>query len=166
MHPGRGLSKLLLLLAPVGLLSNGAAHAQARCPWLNVATASGALQGPALLEVKRLSESETSCVFRYQKENTAYVLQISVKSQQDPSKGLAQSGSECSAPGTPLRAIGNEAILCADDRRHTLGEEVVGRVRDSVFRVSITSRNDPDMTREVLEQKTRNIAEQVAGSLF
>jgi hypothetical protein len=47
-----------------------------------------------------------------------------------------------------------------------LGEAVVGRVRDSVFRVSTTSRNDPDMTREVLEQKTRNIAEQVAGSLF
>jgi hypothetical protein len=81
---------------------------------------------------------------------------------------LALDGSECSAPGAPLRAIGNEAILCADDTKHARGEAVVGRVRDSLFRVviSTSSRSDSDMTREVLEQKTRNVAEQVAGSLF
>jgi hypothetical protein len=166
MHPETSLRRLVLLLVAMGLLSTGPAHAQARCPWLNVATASGALQGPAVLEVQKLSETQTICVFRYQKEEMAYVLQISVMSQQDPSKGLAQSESECSSAVTPLRAIGNEAVLCADDRRHLLGEEVVGRVRGSVFRVSISSRNDPDMTREVLEQKSRNIAEQIAGSLF
>jgi hypothetical protein len=157
-----------MLIAAVVLLSAGTADAQARCPWLNVATASGVLQGQAVLQVQYLSASETHCIFRYRAENAEYVLQIAVKSQQDPTKGLALDGSECSAPGAPLRAIGNEAILCADDTKHARGEAVVGRVRDSLFRVviSTSSRSDSDMTREVLEQKTRNVAEQVAGSLF
>ena len=48
------------------------------------------------------------------------------------------------------------------------GEQVIGRVRDQVFTVTITTsaRNDPSMSRDALREKTRNIAEQVAGALF
>ncbi len=55
-----------------------------------------------------------------------------------------------------------------DTKGQTYGEQVIGLVRDQVFTVTITTsaRNDPSMPREALEEKTRNIAEQVAGALF
>jgi hypothetical protein len=161
------LPRLLIALAGL-LLGPVICQGQVRCPWLNVATASGVLNGPASLEVKKVAEDETVCLFRYEKEGTAYVLQISVKSQQPVGNGKALDLSQCTSAGAPLRAIGNEAILCADDRKSNRGDEVIGRVRDSFFRVAIStsSRNDSLMTREVLEERVRSIAEQVAGALF
>jgi hypothetical protein len=55
-----------------------------------------------------------------------------------------------------------------DTKGHIYGEQVIGRVRDQIFTVTITTsaRRDPSMPREALEEKTRNIAEQVAGALF
>jgi len=59
----------------------------------------------------------------------------------------------------PLKAIGNEAYVCPQDRR------VVGRVRDQVFtiRVSTTDRAFPA---NVIGEDGRRVAEQVAGNLF
>jgi hypothetical protein len=84
------------------------------------------------------------------------------------SKGIAPEQSTCTAPGTPVRAIGNEALLCADDNKSQRSEEVIGRVRDSVFivRVSTSSKNDAAMPRAILEQRAKDTAEQVAGALF
>jgi hypothetical protein len=149
-------------------MSSATSQAQTRCPWLNVATASGVLNGPASLEVTKPAPSVTNCIFRYQKEGTTYLLQISVKSQQDVSSGHALDASQCTSAPTPVRAIGNEAMLCADDGRNSHGDTVVGRVRDSLFTVAIStsSRNDAVMTREALDEKVRAIAEQVAGALF
>jgi hypothetical protein len=144
------------------------APAQARCPWLNVATASGVLDGPATLAMQQPAADETVCVFRYQNQNTVYSLQIEVWAHQDISKGLKMREASCTAPRTALQAIGNEAMLCADDQRSSRGDEVIGRVRDSIFRVSVntSARNDPAMPRAALEQKARDTAEAVAGSLF
>jgi hypothetical protein len=168
MRHGKTLHSLLLLLVLGDLLHSAVARAQARCPWLNVATASGVLEGPALLAMPKSTENETECVFRFEKENTAYTLQIAVNKLSAGSKSTTLDTSDCSSPGTPLRAIGNEALLCADDHKHSSGEEVVGRVRDTHFRVVITTsaHNDSSMTRDVLEMKTRSVAEAVAGSLF
>jgi hypothetical protein len=82
--------------------------------------------------------------------------------------GYTLDASQCTSAATQFKAIGNEAILCADDKKNSHGDEVIGRVRDSVFRVTIStsSRNDPVMTREALDDKARSIAEQVAGALF
>jgi hypothetical protein len=144
------------------------AHGQARCPWLNVATASGVLEGSASLQIEQPNATETHCVFRYQNGKTVETLQIDVKRQQDISRGIVPEESSCRSPGTPLKAIGNEAVLCADDRRSSRGDQVIGRVRDSIFRVSAstTAKNDPAITREVLEQRAKDTAEQVAGALF
>ena len=60
-------------------------------------------------------------------------------------------------------------MTCAADiKGQGDGEQVIGRVRDQVFTVTITTsaRNDPSMSRDELKEKTRNIAEQVAGALF
>jgi hypothetical protein len=157
------------LCAVAGLaLADAPAQAHARCPWLNVATASGVLDGPATLTLQQPAADETVCVFRYQNRNTVYSLQIEVWAHQDIGKGLTVQESDCTAPAIPLRAMGNEAILCTDDRKSVRGDAVIGRVRDSIFRVSLSTsaRNDPAMPRDVLEQKTRETAEMIAGSLF
>jgi hypothetical protein len=76
---------------------------------------------------------------------------------------MASYKAHCSGDATHLQAIGNEAVMCAaDTKAQAHGEQVIGRVRDQVFTVTITTsaRND------ALEEKTRNIAEQVAGALF
>jgi hypothetical protein len=148
--------------------AGASAQAQARCPWLNIATASGVLNGPATLALQQPATDDTICVFQYQNQHTVYSLQIEVRAHQDISKGLKSQQSNCTAPGTPLQAIGNEATLCADDQRSLHGDAVIGRVRDSIFRVSVSTsaRNDPAMPRAALEQKARDVAEQIAGSLF
>jgi hypothetical protein len=144
------------------------AQAQARCPWLNVATASGMLGGPAALQVERVSDRETVCTFRVEQDRKTWSLAITVKSQQPIAILEGFEKSSCTAPGAPLRAIGNEAVLCRDDDKHFHGEQVVGRVRDSLFSVAITTsvKDDPILAKDVLDQKVTNTAEQVAGSLF
>lgn len=157
------------MLLTVSLLMCGSCvHGQARCPWLNVATASGVLGGPALLTVENPAANETSCVFRYQTAKTVEVLQVDVRLRQDAGKGIVADQSTCTGPGTPVRAIGNEAVLCADDSKGSRGNEVIGRVRDSIFRVviSTSAKNDLALTHDVLEQKARDTAEQIAGALF
>lgn len=52
----------------------------------------------------------------------------------------------------PLKAIGNEAYLCPKSH------EVMGRVRDQVFKVKLTT--------EVWQAKAQEIAEAIAGALF
>jgi hypothetical protein len=144
------------------------AHAQARCPWLNVATASGMLSGPATMQVERISDRETVCTFRVAQDRRSWNLAITVKSQQRIGDLQSFEKSSCTAPGAPLRAIGNEAVLCRDDDRRFRGEQVVGRVRDSLFAVAITTnvKDDPILAKDVLDQRVTNTAEQVAGSLF
>jgi hypothetical protein len=135
-----------LLLA--ALLSRGACgHAQERCPWLNVATASGFLEGAASLTVEKPTLAETDCIFRYQGAGSVEILQIDVKLRQGVSKGIAPEQST---------------------NKSERSEEVIGRVRDSVFivRVSTSSKNDAAMPRAILEQRAKDTAEQVAGALF
>jgi hypothetical protein len=45
---------------------------------------------------------------------------------------------------------------------------VIGRVRDRLFIVTVSSTiaRDPSMTRQLLKEKARMIAEQIAGALF
>jgi len=57
MRHGKTLHSLLLLLVLGDLLHSAVARAQARCPWLNVATASGVLEGPALLAMPKSTEN-------------------------------------------------------------------------------------------------------------
>jgi hypothetical protein len=155
-------------LLPAAACAQAPVVPPARCPWLNVATASGVLNGPATLAMHQPAADETVCEFRYGNQKTMYSLQIEVWAHQDITKGLTVQESACTAPGTALRAIGNEAILCTEDTKSVHGDAIVSRVRDSIFRVSLTTtvRNDPALPRDVLEQKTRDSAEAVAGSLF
>ena len=75
----------------------------------------------------------------------------------------------CGTDTAPLRAIGNEAVVCTvDGRKGAMGERVVGRVRDQVFSITIgtTLKVDPILPRDVLKTNILTAAEQISGNLF
>jgi hypothetical protein len=71
----------------------------------------------------------------------------------------------CSAPKSALKGVGNEAVLCASDTKAAHGELVVGRVRDRIFTVAISTATG-DYSEAALAEKAEAIARQVAGALF
>ena len=76
---------------------------------------------------------------------------------------------QCPPKSPPLRAIGNEAVVCSiQGKGEPSSERVVGRVRDQAFVVSVSSsvQDDPAMTQEMRREKANLVAEQVAGILF
>jgi hypothetical protein len=152
-------------------VSSAACHAQTICPWLNVATASGFLGGTATANVSLIGQTSGTCFFRLQAGTQADSLSISVttapESQGGPS-ALAAYESGCISTAAPLKAIGNEAVMCADGAATTHGELIIGRVRDKVFTIAFNS-NAPTArgaTSDELAEKAEEIAEQVAGILF
>ena len=145
-------------------------QANVGCPWLNVATASGVLRSSADGTMATLSQgSKEACSFVYHDASASRELRISTEQVHDPNQAMTSYKARCSGEASPLKAIGNEAVMCAaDSKREAAGEQVIGRVRDQIFTVTISTsaRNDPSMSRDDLKEKTRNIAEQVAGALF
>jgi hypothetical protein len=113
--------------------------------------------------------SREACSFLYHDATASRELRITMNEVQDPSHVMTSYKARCSGEASPLQAIGNEAVMCAADTKGQAdGEQVIGRVRDQVFTITITTsaRNDPSMSRDELKEKTTNIAEQVAGALF
>jgi hypothetical protein len=157
---------LSVLLAPLPALC----QANVGCPWLNVATASGVLGSGEGGTMATLSQgSRAACSFVYHDSTASRELRITMEQVQDPNQAMTGYKAHCSGKASPLQAIGNEAVTCAANTKgQTDGEQVIGRVRNQVFTVTITTsaRNDPSMSRDELKEKTRDIAEQVAGALF
>jgi hypothetical protein len=113
--------------------------------------------------------SREACRFVYHDATASRELRITTEQVQDPGQAMTSYKAHCSGESSPLQAIGNEAVMCAaDSKGQANGEQVIGRVRDQVFTITITTsaRNDHSMSRDDLKEKVRNIAEQVAGALF
>jgi hypothetical protein len=158
---------LFLLVTPLPALCQG----NVGCPWLNVATASGVLRSSDNSgTMAAMSQgSKEACTFLYHDATASRELRITTEEVQDPSQAMTSYKTHCSGEASPLPAIGNEAVMCAADvKGQAAGEQVIGRVRDQVFTVAISTsaRNDPSMSGDDLKERTRNIAEQVAGALF
>ena len=161
----RWLLSVLILFLP--MLS----RAENICPWLNQATASGVLGGPASASVENGPSGEANCFFHFQKGSAVYDLRIKVDRMKDSSVEFGSYKTLCGSDGVPLHAIGNEAVLCNIQRNSegiVQGEQVVGRVRDRAFIVSVSTNagGDRSMSMDVLKEKARSVAEQVAGALF
>jgi len=151
---------VLLLLLPV----IGAAADQ--CPWLNAATAGGVLSGrinSATVEREQTGD-DASCTFRRDTAHGAE-LRIEVKTMLAPASDFGAFKARCHSVSTPLKAIGNEALVCRDDDEHVLAEQVMGRVRNRAFVVRISTA-DRSTQASTLRENARDIAEQVAGILF
>jgi hypothetical protein len=162
----------LLLGALVLLCVPSRNEAKDSCPWINEATASGALDGAVTATVARPEISkdteEATCIFLRQTGSSAIELRIEVETLRGAPGAYASYAETCGPDGAPLRAIGNEAVTCSytdKKRKKWVSEQVVGRVRDHAFTVRFSSSAaSPD--RAVLREKARKMAEQLAGYLF
>jgi len=147
-----------------------AARAANKCAWINEATASGLLGGKAVGEVSEAATGQPAvCTFTQITAGAKRTLSVTVEVAADAHARLTAIAQSCGAHATQLKAIGNEALVCAvDDRKGGAGERVVGRIRDQVFTITIGSslKNDPLLTRDVIKSTIYTAAEQVAGNLF
>lgn len=165
----RGLVFALLGFGLIGMPA--VCKAANTCPWINEATASGILGGDAVGELTGgLDNGGTAvCEFTQQGDGFKRTLQITVELAPDSHSRLSTIEQSCGSDAVPLKAIGNEALVCAaDDRKSGQGERVVGRVRDQVFTITIktTMKADPILTRMELKSRVTAAAEQVSGNLF
>jgi hypothetical protein len=170
--------------------------AEENCLWLNAATAGGILGGEATVAVTHANPhppntqpanvksgtgpmsanpsgssyanntvDDSDCAF-HRRPPIAGELRIQVRTMSEPAKAFVAYTARCGARGTPLRAIGNEAMVCdLNAKSKRLSEQVVGRVRDRLFVIDL-SVQDPSITQSVLREKARTTAEIVAGNLF
>lgn len=157
------------LLFGLAMLVPAVCHGQTKCPWINEATARGILGGPVTLTVKVSDHGDGVCEFSRQQGAVVHQLHVSVDIMTDIPKEFPTYLAQCPPKSTPLRAIGNEAVMCSIQGKGDQSEErVVGRVRNQAFVVSVssTAQDDPSMTQEMRRQKANRVAEQVAGILF
>ena len=170
----------LVLLAFSSVLFGFAAPTEAKetCPWLNEATAAGFLDGNVVSTVtfsikdktdanySNTEKNDATCEFVRHQGSLLLTLRVEVQTITRPPDWFASYVARCGPHSAPLKAIGNEAVACSvDSRKNQFSEQVVGRVRGRAFVVRITSNSD-SLDRDALQNKVRNVAEQVAGFLF
>lgn len=143
------------------------------CPWLNAATAGGFLGGDATAAIKPSAKNTTdfTCTFLHHKGNVTATLRIEVDTlaepmAEHPHDAFELKAAQCGKTASSLTVVGNEAMIC-EKRTKTgaLAEHVVGRVRDRIFLLDISS-NTPHIKEADLHDKAEQISEQVAGILF
>jgi hypothetical protein len=146
----------------------GICQAKETCPWLNEATAAGFLNTSATSSVTHPNKNkgDATCEFIHRDGSVLTELRIEVETMSGPPATFASYAARCGSNASPLTAIGNEAVACGSDgKKGQLSEQVVGRVRDRAFIVLVSSNADLS-DRDVLRNKARKVAEQVAGFLF
>lgn len=158
------------LLLGLTVLMPTVCQGQAKCPWMNAATAGGILGGTVAVTLDLRDQGSGSCEFSHQQGAVRHLLTISVSVvMTEVAKQFSVYLGQCSPKTTPLRAIGNEAVMCTIQTHTNLyAERVVGRVRNQAFLVTVSSsvQDDPSMTQEMRREKAHLVAEQVAGILF
>jgi hypothetical protein len=151
------------------LLIPGVCRAQSKCPWFGEASARGVLKGEVAVKVNLTGPGDGDCEFARQEGGVHHQLDILVITMTDIPKQFARYAEQCTPKSTPLRAIGNEAVLCSiQTHANTYAEKVVGRVRERAFIVTLSSslEDDPSFTQKMRREKVQLVAEQVAGILF
>lgn len=178
----------MMLTACLAAAAPGLMHGQG-CAWLNTATAGGLMGTDASVKVTPITEHLTQtqesarlisgakpdavCTFLPEQAQTGAQLEIAVHTMTDIPAEFAQFSAACGKNAISLRAVGNVAMECsASDEKHNRVEKVIARTRDRAFLLSWTipgeaANSGPEaMSQEAIREKMRNLAEQVAGSLF
>ena len=163
---------LLLLVSAIFLMAPPAtSFAQAQCPWMNSATASGFLGGEVRTSVADVTEDgDATCEFI---RDANSMLRIAVHTMPRITQDYPSYLAQCGASTIALKGIGNQAIQCLSNAGGTKGEElIIGRVRNRAFVIAIRANwimeppTSPTKTRNPISDDSENIAEQVAGSMF
>ena len=105
------------------------------------------------------------CEFIRQEGRTTAKLRIEVDTVGRPHDTFASDAAHCGKDPAPINAIGNEAMICSRKKHHEITEHLVGRVRDRIFLLDITS-DAPHPDNAMLREKAEQISQQVAGILF
>jgi hypothetical protein len=158
-----------MILLGFAMLAPSVCHGQAKCPWINEATARGILGGDVTLTAKVGEHGDGVCEFSRQQGAATRQLRITVDIMTDIPKQFPKYLAQCPLKSTALRAVGNEAVMCSmQGKQNQQAEMVVGRVRDQAFVISLSSsaQDDPSFTKEMRREKTNLVAEMVAGILF
>lgn len=151
--------------------ARGVAIAANNCPWMNEATASGLLGGNAVGSYSASTADQPAvCTFTQSEVDVTRVLRITVDlAKDDPHAHLMKSEAGCGPNSIPLKAIGNEAVACVvDEPNPGRGTRAIGRVRDQVFEILMTTtrKDDPILKSDALRIRINTAAEQVSGNLF
>jgi hypothetical protein len=158
-----------IVVATVVAVSATCKAQDAHCAWLNDATAAGVLNGSVSLDLETAPDDQNICTFTNMRTAKDYsAIRIMVQPLKDTSNAVTLHESQCTSRAVALKAIGNEAVSCSADVGYSRGEQVIGRVRDRLFIVTVSSTmaKDPQMTRQLLKDKAHMVAEQLAGALF
>jgi hypothetical protein len=158
------------MLALVLLCVPAVTNAANKCPWINEATASGLLGGAAEgLYSPAATGQPAACTFTQASAEVTRTLRITVALAADPHAQLNTIAQTCGTDAVPIKAIGNEAMICTSHgRKGATGERIIGRVRNQVFTILIgtTLKNDPILSLYALKTNVLTAAEQVSGNLF
>jgi hypothetical protein len=131
---------------------------------------SGLLGGNAVGQVTSADADRTTvCEFTEQSTGFMRTLRVTIEVSEDAHIRLVALARSCGIDTALLKAIGNEALMCsANDPRFGHVERVVGRVRNQLFTIFISTalNSDPILTRDALRTRIYTAAEQVAGNLF
>jgi hypothetical protein len=151
------------------LLSPAVGLAAVHCPWLNAPTASWLLGGEVQISVTPPDpQGDVTCDFSSGQASTVSTLHIAVHTMDTPSRDFESFFAQCGGTRLPLRAIGTDAVQCVPKNGSGTGEEqIIGRVRERAFILTIhRSGIAPPTPKDGLREDTRNIAGQIAGTLF
>lgn len=170
-RPARSLrrqARLLFISLMLVMLCSPAGNAEGPCAWLNAATASGILGVPVTVSAVSANKVRKggSCEFIQQDGGSVTILQIEVRTVSQPQASFVSYVRSCGFKPQPLAGVGNEAVVCRrKGKRHWIGVRVVGRVRDQILLVNISSRV-PKADESALQRSAGQISEQVASNLF
>lgn len=167
MNLRRSLGTIALLICHFA--APGAARASNMCPWINDATASGILGGAAVGAFAPGTGAEPArCSFIYKAGHGELSLAIRVTVSEQPQASLLSGmSSDCRGSDEALPAIGNQAFLCSAGHGSGMAaERILGRVRDQVFSITLSSSGDSVLDIEDLKSRVSTAAEQVSGNLF
>jgi hypothetical protein len=106
---------------------------------------------------------DAECIFQRQPPGSGQ-LRIQVRTVSEPANAFLSYSKQCGARGAPLKAIGNEAVMC-DAKSKGRAEQIFGRVRDRVFVIDL-SMSDRSIMTSALRDKAQSAAQIVAGNLF
>lgn len=137
------------------------------CPWLNNATASGIIGAAPVSTVTHENGNPDDATCRFLRNGGQAELRIEVLTMQTPPSEFASHAAHCGSDSTPLKAIGNEAVVCRPEggQRGKRAARLVGRVRNKLFTVLVVT-SDSSTSLKILREKVRAVGEQVAGNLF
>jgi hypothetical protein len=147
-----------------------AAGAANDCPWVNEATVSGLLGGQS---VGTFSPGQTgqpaTCRFVYKTSVGTRTLTVDVERTQDAHARVIGIAKDCAQQSEFLPAAGNEASMCVTEHsKDRVTGRVVGRVRDQVFTIMISTsgKGDAALSMGDLRSRISTATEQVTGNLF